>query len=161
MACVSNDNLAPGTPQNLAVTNQPGGYLFSWTPVSDNLDPQVDYEVFLNGQFLGNSSNTTFSTASLPPGINYFTVQAKDDSGNRSVSQAFFINNCPSSLNISHTGNITNQTTIKKAAQYLTASNIITNQSNVEYRAGNSVILNPGFSVNQSVFVVKIQGCDN
>jgi glucose/arabinose dehydrogenase len=161
VACVSNDFLAPGTPQNLSVTNQPSGYLFSWQAVTDNLDPQVEYEVFLNGQFLGNSFTPNFPTTSLPAGNNYFTVQAKDDSGNRSVSQAFIINNCPSSLNISQTGNISNQTIIRKASQYIIATNSINNQSNVEYRAGNSVTLNPGFSVTQSVFVVKIQGCDN
>jgi glucose/arabinose dehydrogenase len=161
VACVNNDILAPSTPQNLSVSNQSSGYLFSWNAVNDNLDTQIEYEVFLNGLFLGNSFSTNFSTDSLPSGINYFTVQAKDDSGNRSVSKAFFIDNCPSTLNISQTGNVSNQTIARKASGYITANNVINNQSNVEYRAGNSVILSPGFSVTQSVFVIKIQGCDN
>jgi hypothetical protein len=161
VACVNNDILAPSTPQNLSVSNQASGYLFSWNAVNDNLDTQIEYEVFLNGLFLGNSFSTNFSTDSLPSGINYFTVQAKDDSGNRSVSKAFFIDNCPLTLNISQTGNVSNQTIARKASGYITANNVINNQSNVEYRAGNSVILNPGFSVTQSVFVIKIQGCDN
>lgn len=161
VACVNNDILAPSTPQNLSVSNQSSGYLFSWNAVNDNHDMQIEYEVFLNGLFLGNSFSTNFSTNSLPSGVNYFTVQSKDDSGNRSVSKAFFIDNCPSTLNISQTGNVSNQTIARKASGYITANNVINNQSNVEYRAGNSVILSPGFSVTQSVFVIKIQGCDN
>ena len=160
-SCVSNDNSAPNMPTNLSVASQPSGYLFSWQSVTDNIDSQVEYEVFLNGQYLGVTYSNSFTVQTLANSNNYFTVQAKDDSGNRSVSQTYAINNCPSSLSISQSENISSQTIAKKTSQFIEAENRISNQSNVEYSAGRSILLKPGFSVSESVFVIKIQGCGN
>jgi glucose/arabinose dehydrogenase len=160
-SCVSNDNSAPNIPANLSVISQPSGFLFSWHSVTDNIDSQVEYEVFLNGQYLGATFSNSFIVQTLANSNNYFTVQAKDDSGNRSVSQTYVINNCPSSLSISQAENISNQTLAKKVSQFIEAENRISNQSNVQYLAGKSILLKPGFSVSESVFVIKIQGCDN
>lgn len=160
-SCVSNDNLAPNMPTNLAVASQSSGYLFSWQSVTDNLDSQVEYEVFLNGQYIGGTYSNNFTIQALANSSNYFTVQAKDDSGNGSVSQTYAFSTCPSNLTISIAENIFGQTIAKKASQFIEAENIISNQSNVEYSAGKSILLKPGFSVSESVFVIKIQGCSN
>lgn len=160
-SCVLNDHLAPNMPTNLGATSQSSGYLLTWLGVSDNLDSQLEYEVFLNGAYLGTTFGNNFQLQTLPDNSNFFTVQAKDDAGNRSVSQTFLINSCPSVLNILRAETITNQSIVKKAEEYIHAQNVIENQSNVEYHAGKSIILNPGFSVSQSIFLVKIQGCNN
>jgi hypothetical protein len=159
--CISNDIVAPNIPLNLTLTIQSSSYLLAWQSVSDNIDNQIEYEVFLNGVYLATTLANSTQVPSLPNSSNFFTVQAKDDAGNRSVSQTVLFNNCPPVLNIPQTENISNQVFIRKASEYIEAQNIVENQSEVEYYAGKSVVLNPGFSVSQSVFVVKIQGCNN
>lgn len=159
--CISNDYLAPGVPLNLVINSQLSGYLLSWQGSVDNLDNSLEYEIFMNGLYLGITSASSYSLMSIPSGSNYFTVQAKDDSGNRSVSQIVFANICPNSLDISSSESISNLVVTKKAALYLSANNTISNLSNVEYRAGKSILLSPGFYVGQSVFVAKIEGCGN
>jgi glucose/arabinose dehydrogenase len=159
--CVANDVSAPGKPLNLAAVYQNVGHLLSWQPVADNTDGQVEYEIFQDGQFLGSTFATNFVFQGTSSGQSILTVQAKDDSGNRSVSKALWFNNCPSSINLSYISNISSQVLVRKASEFITASNNITNQSNVIYQAGKAITLNPGFSVNQSVFLAKIEGCGN
>ena len=56
------------------------------------------------------------------------------------------------------TTNISTGTELKKGVQ-ITANNQISN-ANVEYKANNSVVLNPGFVANGNVFKAYIGGCD-
>ncbi len=59
---------------------------------------------------------------------------------------------------IAETAAITGETVTKKAGQNLTATNIISESANVNYSAGNFVLMNPGFQVqNGSIYSAIIQ----
>jgi hypothetical protein len=65
-------------------------------------------------------------------------------------------------MSLTAADNYTNTNVTLKAANSISATNAISGTSKVNYQAANSVELLPGFSVGTgSVFVAKIQGCDN
>lgn len=160
--CISDDNSAPSTPLSFIALPQNSGYALSWDFCSDNLDPNLDYEVYVNSILSGIVQSNSFYLPSLVEENNFISVQVKDDIGNRAVSKTIFLKKCPNSINILENQNFSNQTIEKKASSYIQAINAITNQSNVLYQAGSSIQLNNGFSVsNGSVFIAKIGGCLN
>jgi uncharacterized protein YeeX (DUF496 family) len=57
----------------------------SWQPSSDNVG-LAGYEVYANGEKIGDATSESFTAISLNPGSNYvFTVRAKDTSDNFSA----------------------------------------------------------------------------
>ena len=69
--------------------------------------------------------------------------------------------NCKSIINLlSPTDNKTNVTQIIQAGTNITAANKLTNAANIQYKAGNSIVLQPGFTAESgTVFSTTLQGC--
>jgi len=74
---------APVLSNSLTSTNST---LLSWSGATDNV-AVVSYDVYRNGSFLANTTNTTYSVTGLTPSTSYtFFVRAKDAAGNVSAN---------------------------------------------------------------------------
>ncbi|MBD3240742.1 MAG: hypothetical protein GF331_09175 [Chitinivibrionales bacterium] len=84
-----NDNQAPSTPQNLAITGQtPVSLTVEWDASTDNTGVS-GYRVLVDGQDKGTTSQTSMAIDGLTPETSYsITVSAVDFSGNRSGESA-------------------------------------------------------------------------
>lgn len=152
------DNVAPSTPLNFGYQLSPQGLLLQWSASNDNLDTQLEYEVFANNVLIATTTASSHALNSLTEPVYQLKVQAKDDAGNRSVSRTIVVERCP--LNQSVTNTFSNQTFGSNASQTIQAQNSINSNSTVIYEAGKSITLSPGFSVSAgSVFTAKIGGC--
>lgn len=161
-SCNNYDEVAPTNPLNIVLISQGSDYTLQWDLSLDNVDNQLDYEVFVNGILKGTTQQNSFFLTNIYEDINLITVQAKDDTGNRSVSKTISLKKCPATINVLSTESIISQILIKKASNLIQATNSITGQSNVLYQSGNAIVLNPGFKVdNGNIFSAKIVGCSN
>ncbi|SDH25567.1 endonuclease [Winogradskyella thalassocola] len=79
------DTEAPTNPTNLAASNPTDNSIaLSWTASSDNIGV-VTYDIYIDGSYAFNSSNTTATATGLTASTNYcFTVKAKDAANNES-----------------------------------------------------------------------------
>lgn len=82
----TQDDEAPTTPTNVTVTNITTNALsVSWSASTDN-ESVSGYEVLLNDNLAGETSNTTFNVQNLVPNTDYaVTIVAKDVAQNRST----------------------------------------------------------------------------
>ena len=118
---------------------------------------------FANPVIIGttNIAGTINATIPLntPEGTNYLIQVTSSDqvlAGNPTMS-LLTINPLTRNL-VSPTNDLTGTST-KKAANIINASNKITSPANVNYQAGNAIILNPGFQ-SGAVFKAEIKGCN-
>jgi glucose/arabinose dehydrogenase len=160
-----NDKIPPTTPLNLSSVQLPNTFQISWNASTDNLDTNIEYEIVIDNVVYATTAALQSNLPVLAQGNHIITIQAKDDSGNRAVSNTIRLIYvaCPSTIELLKlTDNFQNQTIILNASAIVRASNIILGTSNVIYQAANKIELLPGFSVNAgSVFIAHIQGCDN
>ncbi|WP_225034758.1 endonuclease [Winogradskyella sp. SM1960] len=79
------DTEAPTNPTNLVASNPTDNSIaLSWTASTDNVGV-VSYDVYTDGTFSSNTTNTTATIAGLSPETEYcFTVKAKDAANNTS-----------------------------------------------------------------------------
>ncbi|MBF8149347.1 endonuclease [Winogradskyella sp. F6397] len=79
------DTEAPTNPTNLVASNPTDNSIaLSWTASTDNIGV-VSYDVYMDGTFSSNTTNTTATIAGLSPETEYcFTVKAKDAANNTS-----------------------------------------------------------------------------
>ncbi|WP_458629280.1 endonuclease [Winogradskyella sp. PC D3.3] len=91
------DTEAPTNPTNLVASNPTDNSItLSWTASSDNVGV-VSYDIYIDGTYSFNSSNTTVTATGLTAATNYcFTVKAKDAANNES---AFSNQDCETTTN--------------------------------------------------------------
>ncbi|PQJ78677.1 endonuclease [Polaribacter porphyrae] len=82
----TQDTEAPTTPTNVVVSNiATTSFDISWTASTDN-ESVSGYNVLLNGNNVGETATTSFSTTNLTPNTNYsVTIIAKDVANNNSA----------------------------------------------------------------------------
>lgn len=161
-ACLNMDFEAPSNPLNFTSSRFGNTIALNWNSSIDNQDTSLDYEVWIDGVFLGLTTDLFYSISNFPIGKHTVTVQAIDNYGNISVSKNLEIdfNLCPSTNTLTNTFLIQNQNTFYKASVSISAANQIINSSNVLYQSGQNIELLPGFIVESgSVFTAKIAGC--
>ena len=108
------------------------------------------------------TANLNFNLTGLALGVHYLKFRMMDTNEKWTVINQvpFEIVNvpCPNNLNISNSNMIL--AGLAQATQGIIASNSILSNQRVEYRAGNSIQMNPGFEVKSgSIFKVLIGGC--
>ncbi len=161
----NGDIVPPTTPSNVtAVAPIMNNYQLFWNPSTDNIDTNLKYEIVINGVAIDSTTNLNYALPVLASGTYIVAVQAKDQANNRAVSKslALTFTPCVSTMSLTAADNYTNTNVTFKTANSISATNTISGASKVNYQAANSVELLPGFSVGTgSVFVAKIQGCDN
>lgn len=160
--CNQVDQTAPTTPSNLTAITNTTGVLLTWTSSIDNLDSQLNYEIFVDGILIDTSHNAYFQFINYSLGEHLITVQVIDNFGNKAVSEGLKFDKCPQNNLISIVNNFSNSNLTKMAKEQITAYNSISNNSNIIYQAGKNIDLLPGFKVeNGSIFISKILGCEN
>lgn len=89
------DTEDPTVPTSLTGTVSADKVDLSWGASTDNV--AVDsYDIYRDGNPIGNSSTTTYTDSSVSPGQSYdYTVMAKDTSGNYSTASDVFTANVP------------------------------------------------------------------
>ncbi len=160
--CSIVDNAAPSFPMNIAATNPSNGnFTISWANSSDNIDPAVTYDVFLDGVLQATTAANSYAFTGLT-GIQRVHVQAVDDFGNHAASNTLSLVSCINVLVLANFQTISNEAGgIYQASQTIQASNMITNSSNIIYQAPRSILLLPGFAVNSgSIFKTNLTGCN-
>lgn len=161
----NGDIVPPTTPSNVnAIAPIMNNYQLFWNPATDNIDTNLEYEIIVNGVTIDSTTNLNYTLPVLASGTYIVAVQAKDQANNRAVSKSFALTYtpCVSTMSLTAADNYTNTNVTLKAANSISATNVISGSSKVNYQAANSVEFLPGFSVSAgSVFVAKIQGCDN
>jgi glucose/arabinose dehydrogenase len=160
--CSLVDNLAPSYPINISKTNtSPGNFTINWNASYDNIDPSVEYEIYLNGVLEATTNGTSYSFTGLS-GIYLAHVQAIDDFGNKAASNTLTLGTCPNAIVFANFQTISNEVGgIYKAIQTIQASNTITTNSSIIYQAKNNILLLPGFKVDAgSVFRTSLSTCN-
>ena len=78
------DNIVPVSPENLIAEATEQGVVLSWTASTDNFGV-TKYNVYVNGDFLGSTTNIADTIKGLEAGTEFlFEVDAEDASGNKS-----------------------------------------------------------------------------
>jgi len=88
LSVTTDDILAPSAPSDLEVTENITGTSIelAWNPSTDNVGV-TEYEVYIDGNIIGTTENTTFNVERLQMVTTYlFLVKAKDAAGNVSQS---------------------------------------------------------------------------
>ncbi len=161
--CETTDIEAPTYPSSLIWTaNSSNSGDLQWNASTDNAGI-ANYAVYMDNVLIGTTSNLNYSFTNLSLINHVFYVQATDVNNNASVSSPITViiegtNPCPNTKILNSNNNISNLTTTYQASELVTASNLIF-QSNVIYRAAKVIELLPGFSITNSTFVAKIEGC--
>lgn len=155
----------PTTPSNLtAVAPIMNNYQLFWNPSTDNIDTNLNYEIIINGVAIDSTTNLNYTLPVLASGTYIVAVQAKDQANNRAVSKSLAITYtpCVTTISLTASDNYTSTNVTLKAADSINATNVISGASKVNYQATNNIVLLPGFEVSAgSVFIGRIQGCDN
>jgi glucose/arabinose dehydrogenase len=160
--CNSMDLLAPSHPSNLTYNYSSSGVIINWNGSTDNLDENIAYQIYLDETLIETTENLNSSVIPLINGINNFTIQAKDNNGNTSVSLSLKVVKCPQALSLANNQVLNNSFTEFKAQDSIEANNSIIGNSNIIYDAQKYILLGPGFSISQgSVFTTKLIGCGN
>jgi glucose/arabinose dehydrogenase len=161
----NSDIIPPTTPTNLtAAAPIMNNYQLSWNPSTDDVDTNLKYEIMVNGTTIDSTVNLNYSLPVFNIGTYIVSVQAKDHANNRAVSKSLAITYtpCVTSMSLTASDNYTSTNVTLKAADSIIATNVVAGASKVNYQAGNSIVLLPGFEVSAgSVFTGRIQGCDN
>lgn len=122
------------------------------TPVPFTPAPNVNSLVF------------SFNVCNLTAGAHRLYVRAKDALGRWSVLATKDVTTAAGTvaLNlVNPNDNYANGQVIKAASQTITATNLITGNAKVVYRAGSAVTLNPGFQADSGTqFSVLANGCN-
>jgi hypothetical protein len=149
------------------------------TPPVNTPTVTIDKNIINTGTIVNFASNTTCASDQLiwsfsplnsqtlpysPPATNTFYAACKKElcfnySNNVTVT---VLPNCASSLNLTNANNLSNNinSLYYASSNTINAVNQISPANNVEYRAGQSVLLGPGFKVDAGViFSAKIQNC--
>ncbi|MDE7397900.1 MAG: PKD domain-containing protein [Oscillospiraceae bacterium] len=95
-AATDVDTYAPTTPTGLqAVIRADGSVYLTWIASSDNVS--VDgYNLYRNGEFIGNAFGTVYNDKTTEPGYHEYYVEAFDNEGNNSLySGSVFADNMP------------------------------------------------------------------
>ena len=157
--CNSLDNFSPSSPSNLSLNSSVLNFNYS----IDNLDTQILYKIYIDNILIDSTFNNSYTFVNFPLGIKEISVQAVDDFGNTSTSQNLIVNSCPNSIILENiSSNIfINTTKIEKAGTSIEAKNQIISNSDVIFQAGNSILLLPGFLVNNgNLFHTEIKNCN-
>lgn len=78
------DSEAPTVPTGVSAAQDGSVVKLKWAASADNLGV-ARYAVFRDGSEIGASPTTTFTDKGAAPGLHAYTVQAEDESGNRSA----------------------------------------------------------------------------
>jgi len=80
------DTTAPSVPKNIIISNETGtSFIVSWDAATDNT-AVTSYPIFINGNFLANTSETTYTVTDLTISTAYVVqISAKDKVGNESA----------------------------------------------------------------------------
>ncbi|MFY7912329.1 MAG: NPCBM/NEW2 domain-containing protein [Emticicia sp.] len=159
------DAIAPTNPVNLNVNaTVSNNYLLSWNPSTDNSSSGLIYEILVNGVVIDSTNDAIYTLPSMNAGTYVVSIQAKDQANNRAASKSIAVTYtpCATAISLNTADNFSNKNLTIKAANSITATNVLSNSSKVNYQAASNIELLPGFSVNAgSVFKATIQGCDN
>lgn len=107
-AATDVDAYAPTTPTGLqAVIRADGTVYLTWIASSDNVS--VDgYNLYRNGEFIGNTVGTAYNDKNAEPGYHEYYVEAFDNEGNNSLySDCVYADNMPPQKPILHISEIT------------------------------------------------------
>lgn len=107
-AATDVDAYAPTTPTGLqAVIRTDGSVYLTWIASSDNVS--VDgYNLYRNGEFIGNTVGTAYNDKNAEPGYHEYYVEAFDNEGNNSLySDCVYADNMPPQKPILHISEIT------------------------------------------------------
>lgn len=159
--CSVHDNSPPTVPSSINISNiATNSFTINWSPSSDNIGV-TGYEVYVNGIWVGSTTNTSFNYSGAGGKI---TIQAKDAAGNTSVSGIFDVKlKCLEILNLTSPTHDYQKNVVVQifTNQTITASNTIIDSSNIKYFSSKSIILTPGFKADSgTIFYAKIQGCN-
>ncbi len=108
MAATDVDAYAPTTPTGLqAVIRADGTVYLTWIASSDNVS--VDgYNLYRNGEFIGNTAGTAYNDKNAEPGYHEYYVEAFDNEGNNSLfSSSVYADNMPPQKPVLHISEIT------------------------------------------------------
>ena len=107
-AATDVDAYAPTTPTGLqAIIRTDGSVYLTWIASSDNVS--VDgYNLYRNGEFIGNTVGTAYSDKDAEPGYHEYYVEAFDNEGNNSLfSDSVYADNMPPQKPVLHISEIT------------------------------------------------------
>ncbi len=107
-AATDVDAYAPTTPTGLqAVIRADGTVHLTWIASSDNVS--VDgYNLYRNGEFIGNTVGTAYNDKNAEPGYHEYYVEAFDNEGNNSLfSSSVYADNMPPQKPVLHISEIT------------------------------------------------------
>ncbi len=107
-AATDVDAYAPTTPTGLqAVIRADGTVYLTWIASSDNVS--VDgYNLYRNGEFIGNTAGTAYNDKNAEPGYHEYYVEAFDNEGNNSLfSGSVYADNMPPQKPVLHISEIT------------------------------------------------------
>ncbi len=107
-AATDVDAYAPTTPTGLqAVIRADGTVYLTWIASSDNVS--VDgYNLYRNGEFIGNTVGTAYNDKNAEPGYHEYYVEAFDNEGNNSLfSSSVYADNMPPQKPVLHISEIT------------------------------------------------------
>ena len=107
-AATDVDAYAPTTPTGLqAVIRTDGSVYLTWTASSDNVS--VDgYNLYRNGEFIGNTAGTAYNDKTAEPGYHEYYVEAFDNEGNNSLySSSIYADNMPPQKPVLHLSEVT------------------------------------------------------
>ena len=157
-------DIEPPTNPSLTYIQSADHFQIQWGASTDNKDTNLDYEIMIDNILNSNTNILQSILPTLVSGNHVITIQAKDDAGNRAVSNSITLTYapCPSSMELLPVSdNFSNSTITLKSLDFIKASNTISN-AKVIYQAGSKIELLPGFSATAgSVFTAQIHGCDN
>ncbi len=86
------DTESPTAPTNLVISNETSnGFTLSWSASTDNVGV-TGYDAYIDGNYAGNSTNTSYQYTGLSPVTSYSVyVIAKDAAGNESPASASIV----------------------------------------------------------------------
>ena len=107
-AATDVDAYAPTTPTGLqAVVRADGTVYLTWIASSDNVS--VDgYNLYRNGEFIGNTAGTAYNDKNAEPGYHEYYVEAFDNESNNSLfSDSVYADNMPPKKPVLHISEVT------------------------------------------------------
>ena len=107
-AATDVDAYAPTTPSGLqAVIRADGSVYLTWIASSDNVSVE-GYNLYRNGEFIGNTAGTAYNDKNAEPGYHEYYVEAFDNEGNNSLfSDSIYADNMPPKKPVLHISEVT------------------------------------------------------
>ncbi len=123
------DTEKPSKPTNLKGTTTHSTVSLHWTPSTDNVRVS-HYNIYQDNQFIGTSTNASYTVANLTPETQYsFSIEAVDPAGNRSLR---------SDVLMITTNKETGQTQKPSAPRELTVENLTQNSVTFRWAANDA-----------------------